>query len=52
MAQPLRHETFAPQSPQVQRGTRFDSAARQAFQILYVGFIVAPIVAGRRTERP
>jgi hypothetical protein len=46
MAQPLRRETFAPRSPGVQAAAQSDSSARQAFQILYVGFIVAPIVAG------
>jgi hypothetical protein len=46
MAQPLRRETFAPEPLGVQAAAPFDSAARQAFQILYFGFIVAPIVAG------
>jgi hypothetical protein len=46
MAQPLRRETFAPESHQVAAAAPSDSAARQAFQILYFGFIVAPILAG------
>ena len=46
MAQPLRRETFAPEPLGVQAAALSDSAARQAFQILYFGFIVAPIVAG------
>ena len=45
MAQPLRRETFAPEPLGVQAAPS-DSAARQAFQLLYFGFIVAPIVAG------
>jgi hypothetical protein len=46
MAQPLRRQTFAPEPLGVQAAAPTDSAARQAFQILYFGFIVAPIVAG------
>jgi hypothetical protein len=46
MAQPLRHEGFASEPHQVQPAMPYDVAARQAFQILYFGFIVAPIVAG------
>ena len=46
MAQPLRRETFAPESHRVPAAALSDSAARQAFQILYFGFIVVPIVAG------
>ena len=46
MAQPLRRETLAPEPLGVQAAAPSDSAARQAFQILYFGFIVAPIVAG------
>lgn len=46
MAQPLRRETFAPEPLGVQAAAPADRAARQAFQILYFGFIVAPIVAG------
>ena len=46
MAQPLRRETFAPEPLGVQAAAPSGSAARQAFQILYFGFIVAPIVAG------
>jgi hypothetical protein len=46
MAEPLRRETFAPQPFRVQAAAPSDRAARQAFQILYFGFIVAPIVAG------
>jgi hypothetical protein len=46
MAQPLRRETFAPEPHRVQAAAPSDTAARHAFQILYFGFIVAPIVAG------
>jgi len=46
MAQPLRRETFAPEPLGVQAAVPSDSAARQAFQLLYFAFIVAPIVAG------
>jgi hypothetical protein len=46
MAQLLRHDTFAPESHRVQRVAPSDTAARDAFRILYFGFIVAPIVAG------
>ena len=46
MAQPLRHETIAPEPLGVQAAAPSDNAARQAFYILYIGFIVAPIVAG------
>ena len=46
MAQPLRRETFAPEPLGVEAAALSDSAARQAFQILYFGFIVAPILAG------
>jgi hypothetical protein len=46
MAQPLRRETFAPEPLGVQAAALTDRAARQAFQILYFGFIVAPVVAG------
>ena len=45
MAQPLRPDTFAPEA-RVQVARRTDAAVRQAFHILYFGFIVAPIVAG------
>jgi hypothetical protein len=43
MAQPVRRETYVPEALEVQAA---DAAARQAFQILYLGFIIAPIVAG------
>jgi hypothetical protein len=46
MAQPLRRDAFAPESPRVPAAALSDSAVRHAFQILYFGFIVAPIVAG------
>ena len=46
MAEPLRRETLAPEPLGVQAAAPSDSAAHQAFQILYFGFIVAPIVAG------
>jgi hypothetical protein len=46
MAQPLRRDTFAPEEHRVQVLARSDNPARQAFQVLYFGFIVAPIVAG------
>jgi hypothetical protein len=46
MAQPVRRETYAPEALEVQAAALSDPAAHQAFQILYVGFIVAPIVAG------
>jgi hypothetical protein len=46
MAQPLRRDTFAPQPHRVPAVAPSDSAARQAFLVLYFGFIVAPIVAG------
>jgi hypothetical protein len=46
MAEPLRRETFAPEPLGVQAAALSDTAARQAFQVLYFGFIVAPIVAG------
>ena len=46
MAQPLRRETYAPEASEVQAPVSSDTAAHQAFQILYFGFIVAPIVAG------
>jgi hypothetical protein len=45
MAQPLRRETYAPEALEAQAAPS-DTAARQAFQFLYFGFIVAPIVAG------
>lgn len=44
--QPLRQETFTPELHRVRASAPADSVARQAFQILYFGFIVAPIVAG------
>lgn len=46
MARPLRHETFAPGLAETPVAWRPDASARQAFQILHVGFIVLPIVAG------
>jgi hypothetical protein len=46
MAQPIRSETYAPETLEVPAAVPSDSAARQAFQILYFAFIVAPIVAG------
>jgi hypothetical protein len=46
MAHPLRRETFAPDSARAQVAERTHASTRQAFQILYFGFIVAPIVAG------
>jgi hypothetical protein len=46
MAQPLRHDRFAPEPHQVPTATPYDAAAQQAFKILYVAFIVAPIIAG------
>jgi hypothetical protein len=46
MAQPVRSETYAPETLEMQAAVPSDSTARQAFQILYFAFIVAPIVAG------
>jgi hypothetical protein len=46
MAQSPRRDTFAPESHPVPALARSDSSARQAFQVLYFGFIVAPTVAG------
>ena len=46
MAEPLRREAFAPEPLRVEAAAPTDSAARHAFQILYFGFIVLPIVAG------
>jgi hypothetical protein len=46
MAQPLRHETLAPEWGTARAVAPSDTAARHAFRLLYVGFIIAPIVAG------
>jgi hypothetical protein len=46
MAQPVRRETYASEALDVHAAAPPDAAARQAFQILYLGFMVAPIVAG------
>jgi hypothetical protein len=46
MAHPVRSETYAPETLEARAVVPLDSAARQAFQILYFAFIVAPIVAG------
>ena len=47
MAEPLRREPFIEAPPSERRlSTRAQSAAYQAYLILYAGFIVAPLVAG------
>src|SRR5438093_4801837 len=47
MAEPLRREPFIEAPPSERRlSTRAQSAAYQAYLILYVGFIVAPLIAG------
>lgn len=45
MAQPLRRDTFAPEPHRVPAAAPSDSPARQAFLVLYFGFI-AEVLAG------
>ena len=46
MAEPLRRESYVPESPGVRVTAPFESAAHQAFQVLYFGFVLIPIAAG------
>jgi hypothetical protein len=47
MAQPLRHEPFVPAPSRAEAlAARTGSAAHQAYLILYLAFIIAPIAAG------